>query len=317
VELILVYAAIFIGALIFFERLTGLLAKRFQRTKSLNYRMKLLETADSQLDVYQEMVRERALDYEGVVFRPARFIRRLFAQSGLKLNLPKIAIYMLGGAVLLWLFLRLLGVPPAWRGVVLVSLLGALPSFYVLRVRATRMRKFTLQLPGALDVVNRSLSSGHPLPTAISLVSRELPDPIGTEFGMLSDELTYGTDLDHAMLNMIERAGVEDLKLLAVSMSVQRGTGGNLVEALENLSNVIRERAVLRAKVKALSAEGRITAIIMSAFPFLLYFMINALAPTYFDPVWESGYSNLVLAVAFSIMIVGNVILYRLVNFKF
>ena len=174
-----------------------------------------------------------------------------------------------------------------------------------------------LQLPNALDVINRSLSSGHPLPTAIALVSRELPDPVGTEFGILNDELTYGTDLDHAMLNMVERVGAEDLKLLAVSMSVQRGTGGNFVEILENLSNVIRERAMLKAKVRALSAEGRITALVMSGFPFGLFFMINTLSPTYFDPVWASGYANHVIAVGIAIMLIGNYVLYKMVHFDF
>jgi tight adherence protein B len=185
------------------------------------------------------------------------------------------------------------------------------------RLRRRRIIEFTRQLPGSLDVINRSLASGHPLPTAISLVARELPDPIGSEFGMLSDELTYGTDLGDAMQNMVERTGAEDVKLLAMSMTVQRGTGGNLIEVLENLAGVIRDRALLLAKVKALSAEGRITAIVMSAFPFLLYLMISTLSPSYFDPVWASGYGNLVIMVAACVMIIGNIVLYKLVHFDF
>jgi tight adherence protein B len=316
-ELILIYAAVFIGGLILFERLMSFVANRFRRSRSLNYRLKLLDANESSLDVYKSMVRERALDYDRSGFKPLVLLRRLFAQSGMKADVSRIAIYALAGAVVVWLLLSFFGASTILKGLVVTVLVVAVPLAVILRVRATRIKKFTAQLPGALDVVNRSLSSGHPLPTAISLVSRELPDPVGTEFGMLSDELTYGTDLDDAMLNMIERVGAEDLKLLAVSMSVQRGTGGNFVEILENLANVIRERAVLRAKVRALSAEGRITAIVMSAFPFLLYFMINALAPTYFDPVWESGHANIVLTVAFVVMLVGNIILYKLVHFDF
>ena len=316
-ELFLIYAAVFIGGLIIFERLVNALGGRLQRSKSLNHRLKLLEANESNLDVYKSMVKERGLGYDRTGFKPQAILRRLFTQSGLKVDLARIGIYAPAGAVLLWLGLGFLGVSDVARGIIILLVLITVPMIIVLRTRRARIRKFTAQLPGALDVVNRSLSSGHPLPTAISLVSRELPDPVGSEFGMLSDELTYGTDLDGAMVNMTDRVGAEDLKLLAVSMSVQRGTGGNFVEILENLAEVIRERAILRAKVRALSAEGRITALVMSAFPFLLYFMINALAPTYFDPVWESGYANIVLTVAFAVMIVGNFVLYKLVNFDF
>ena len=316
-ELILVYAAVFVGGLIVFDHLMRLATGRFQRSRSLNHRLKLLEANDSNLDVYKSMIRGRALDYNRAGIKLLVLLRRLFAQSGMKVNVPRVAIYVVAGAVLAWLLLGFVSVPVVFRGLIVALLLLFVPLVVVLRTRSARIRKFTGQLPGALDVINRSLSSGHPLPTAISLVSRELPDPVGTEFGMLSDELTYGTDLDDAMINLIERVGAEDLKLLAVSMSVQRGTGGNFVEILENLANVLRERAILRAKVRSLSAEGRITAIVMSAFPFLLYFMISALAPTYFDPIWESGYANTVLAVAFVVMITGNFVLYKLVNFDF
>ncbi|ESY51668.1 MULTISPECIES: type II secretion system F family protein [unclassified Mesorhizobium] len=316
-DLMLIYALVFIGGLILFERVTGIVANQFRRSSSLNYRLKLLQGTEDSLGVFKGMVRERALDYDRRGFKPLVRLRRLFAQSGLKLDVMRLAIYAPVIAVLVWLVLSYLGVPTLPRFISVVLFLAALPLVIMIRVRGKRIRKFTTQLPGTLDVVTRSLSAGHPLPISIALVSRELPDPIGTEFGMLSDELTYGTDLNDAMLNMIERVGAEDLKLLAISMSVQRGTGGNFVEILENLANVVRERAILRAKVKALSAEGRITALIMSAFPFGLYLMISTLVPTYFDPVWESGYSNVILAVAFAVMAVGNFILYKLVNFDF
>jgi tight adherence protein B len=179
------------------------------------------------------------------------------------------------------------------------------------------MRTFELKLPEALDVANRSLAAGHPLPAAISLVAREMPDPIGTEFGLLSDELTYGVTLDDALVNLANRVGVEDLNLLAISLSVQAGTGGNLVEILQNLSKTLRDRYMLKAKVKAISSEGRITAIFMSGYPFLLYAMIKALSPTYFDPVWDSGHGTMVVSVLLAVMAIGNVILYKMVNFEY
>ena len=316
-ELILIYAAVFICGLIVFERVTNALSGQMQRKKSLNYRLKVLEASESNLDVLKGMIRDRALDYDRAGFSPIIRARRIFAQSGFRLNQARIAIYSPLAAAALWILLGFFIDSVISRAAIIVGVGVVLPIAILLRARAKRIRAFVEQLPRALDIVNRSLSAGHPLPTAISLVSREMADPAGSEFGMLSDELTYGTDLDTAMVNMTERVGAEDLKLLAVSISVQRGTGGNLVEVLENLANVIRERAILRAKIRALSAEGRFTAIVMSVFPFGLYFMINALSPTYFDPVWQSGYANIVIISALVIMAIGNVVLYKLVHFDF
>jgi tight adherence protein B len=316
-DLIFIYAVVFLGGLLLFERVIGVAAGKVQRTRAVNYRLQMLEKAEDHLVAYKGMVRQRALDYDRGGLRPLVWLRRLFAQSGLRIDIPRFAIYGLAAAIFLWFLLAFLGVPLLIRVGAVAILLAVAALFVVSRIRSRRIIAFTGQLPGAIDVINRSLSSGHPLPTAISLVSRELPDPIGSEFGMLSDELTYGTDLGDAMQNMVERTGAEEVKLLAMSMTVQRGTGGNLIEVLENLATVIRDRAMLAAKVKALSAEGRMTGIVMSLFPFGLYFMINALSPSYFDPVWASGYGNIVVAVAFCVMAVGNIVIYKMVHFDF
>lgn len=219
--------------------------------------------------------------------------------------------------MLVWLAVRFLLPGILVQIFVFLVICFLFPVIVVWRTRANRIRKFTLKLPEALDVANRSLSAGHPLPAAISLVARELPDPVGTEFGLLSDELTYGTTLDDALVNLSIRVGAEDLNLLAIALSVQAGTGGNLVEILQNLSKTLRDRTMLKAKVKAISSEGRITAIFMSAYPFLLYALIKTLAPTYFDPVWASGHGTTIVAVLVAIMVVGNVILYKMVNFEY
>lgn len=316
-ELLAVYAAVFIAGLLIFDWLirAGISASR--RSRALNLRLRLLENSENHRDVYRSMLRARALDYDRRALKPIVTLRRLYSQSGLSFDRVRIVTYVLAFAILTWFGLGFIFRSSALHVTLWLALLFAVPLLVILRARTLRIRKFVAQLPGAVDVVNRSLLAGHPLPTAIALVARELPDPIGSEFGMLSDELTYGTDLDEALLNMVERVGAEDLKLLAISMSVQRGTGGNLVEILGNLASVVRDRAMLRGKIKSLSAEGRITALVMSAFPFFLYFMISVLAPEYFDPVWESGYGNVVIAAGLGIMLVGNFILYRIVNFDF
>ena len=155
------------------------------------------------------------------------------------------------------------------------------------------------------------------MPTSVSLVAREMPDPVGSEFGIMSDEMTYGTDIDTATRNMVTRVGADDLNFLAISLSVQRGAGGNLTEILQNLSDMLRKRTMMKAKIKAISAEGRWTSWFMMFFPFYLYLLINFIAPKYFDPVWESGYGGLAVTVGAIMMIFGMIIIRKIVNFDY
>ena len=134
-----------------------------------------------------------------------------------------------------------------------------------MRKRATKA--FGAQLPEAIDVMVRSLRAGHPVPVAIAMVAREMPDPIGSEFGIVADEMTYGTDLETAMRNLYFRVGQEDLPLFVTAVAIQGSTGGNLGEILENLSRVIRQRFKMRRKIRALAAEGQILALILSSLP--------------------------------------------------
>ena len=134
--------------------------------------------------------------------------------------------------------------------------------------RRRRHAAFAARLPDAIDIIVRSLRAGHPVPVAISMVGRELPDPVGTEFGMVADEVTYGADIETALRNMMRRVGQEDLPLFVTSVGIQSSTGGNLSQILDNLSKVIRERFKMRRKIKGLSAEGRAGAMILNVTPF-------------------------------------------------
>lgn len=194
---------------------------------------------------------------------------------------------------------------------------ATLPVLLLIRARARRKRRFAEQLPDALDIIVRSLKAGHPTPVSLSLVAREMPDPIGSEFGIVTDEMTYGLELDRAMRNLLERVGLDDLRLIVVSMGIQASTGGNLAEILGNLSNVIRDRFKLRRKIRAISAEGRWSGIIISVFPFLLFGVINLIAPTYYGEIWNNPLVVPVLGAAVFWMLVGDAIMYRMVKFDF
>ncbi|OWW04098.1 pilus assembly protein TadB [Rhizobium sp. R72] len=315
--LILLYAAVFIAALVAVEAIMRGYFRTSERQRAVNHRLSLLDVSDDHRKTYRDMLKERGIDGSWRQIPMMQRLRQFYAQSGIKFDVRRFTLLAIFGAVSTWLVIRFL-VPSILLSVPVFLLTCLLiPALVVWRARAGRMKKFELKLPEALDVANRSLAAGHPLPAAIALVAREMPDPIGTEFGLLSDELTYGVTLDDALINLADRVGVEDLNLLAISLSVQAGTGGNLVEILQNLSKTLRDRTMLKAKVKAISSEGRITAIFMSIYPFLLYAMIKTLSPTYFDPVWDSGYGTFVVSALLAIMAVGNVILYKMVNFEY
>ena len=314
-SIIVIYGFIFGAVLLLSEAILRRLFGVRSANREINTRLERLKGGSDQLTTYKSLLSDRGVGRTGLL--SLGWLSQLYRQSGLMLSLPRRVLYtlviMLGAWILAsWLatgvFLQIALTLVIGPGVILAL---------VIRVRARRMAKFVAQLPDALDIIVRSMNSGHPLTSAIALVGREMPDPIGSEFGILSDQLTFGSELDDAMLRMVDRVGADELNLLAVTVSVQRSTGGNLSEILDNLSSMIRDRAMLRNKIRAISAEGRITAIIMAAFPFLLYLMISSLVPTYFDPVWESGHGTTVVISILVLMSFGLLILYKLVKFDF
>jgi tight adherence protein B len=192
-----------------------------------------------------------------------------------------------------------------------------LPLLMLRFLRSRRQRKFGEQFPEAIDIIVRSLRAGYPIPVAIAMVAREMADPVGSEFGMSADEITYGADLETAMRNMMDRIGQEDLPLFVTSVAIQSSTGGNLSQILENLSKVIRERFKMRRKIKGLSAEGRVGATILTSAPFMIFVAINALNPDFYGEVWDRPATTWVLAFALGWMGCGNLIMRRMINFKF
>jgi tight adherence protein B len=186
-----------------------------------------------------------------------------------------------------------------------------------LQVRANRTRKrMTEQFPIALDVFVRGLRAGHPIAAALDLLTVELPDPIGSEFGLVVDEVTYGADLRDALQAMAERWDSDDMRMFVVSLSVQTETGGNLAEILDNLAQVIRERASMMMKVRALSSEGRMTAVMLTVLPILAFTSLFMLNPRFYlqvsdDPAFMPGFVGLLVLYA-----IGFITIRRMVDLK-
>lgn len=245
-------------------------------------------------------------------------LRKMLVQSGLSLTLSRFLVIMVLACVMLVTGLVVLTTLPKLASVAIGLVLGiGLPLFVVRYIRNRRRTEFQTQLPDALDVVVRSLRSGHPVPTALALVGREMADPIGSEFGLTTDELTYGLDLPRALQNLSARVGVADMSLLVTAVSLQSSAGGNLGEVLENLSRVLRERFQLKRKVRSLSAEGRFSAYGLTILPVAIALAIYFPNPRYYTDVWHQPTFQIVMGGLIVWKILGDLMIYKMINFKY
>jgi tight adherence protein B len=263
----------------------------------------------------QGVRRERSLSSDGDYTIPIISLNRLILQSGATVGLFGVIASMVCLFAAAWLIAfavqknHLLALAAA-------GFLGVGGPLLLLRsMRARRQRRFEEQLPDAIDILVRSLRAGHAIPVAINTVARQMPDPVGGEFAITASELTYGLDLETALVNLRSRVGQIDLGLVVLAVSIQSKMGGNLAEILTNLSRVIRGRFRLRRKAKALSAEGRFSAVALSLIPLLLFCLLWVIAPAYYGHVWNEPFVKPVLLGAAAWLMLGNVIMYRMVRF--
>ncbi len=312
----LIYLAVFIGVLIAVDTLLRLARDRMQKRSYINYRLSLIEKDADRNVVYRQMLKERGIDADAQQ-SISNYFSKLYIQSDLKLTPVQIAIRVLIALAGSYLLIAQAGFSSLISVLLTMASAIAICWMYLARSRAKRISVFTAQLPDAIDVIVRSLSAGHPLPISIALVARETSDPVGSEFGIMSDELTYGTDVDDAVRNMATRVGASELNLLAISLGVQKGSGGNLSEILASLADMIRKRTMMRSKIRAISAEGRMTAWFMAGFPFFLYGIIKLIHADYFTPLWQSGYGNHFLITSAILLTIGMLVIRKIINFDY
>jgi tight adherence protein B len=282
----------------------------------INRRLMLSKDRTDRESVLVELRRERGLTGGGNYRLGVVAFNRLILQSGLTVGFTRLFVMIGVGSVVAF------GLTMLFRDSVIQALAAALlsatalPWFVLKMLRSRRQKRFGAQFPDALDIIVRSLRAGHPVPIAIAMVGREMPDPIGSEFGIVSDEITYGADMETAMRNLYVRIGSDDLPLFVTAVAIQGSTGGNLGEILQNLSAVIRQRFKMRRKIRALASEGRASAMILSALPIGMFIVIQFIAPEFYSSVWNEHLTKMLLFGAAGWMLVGNLIMFKMVNFK-
>jgi tight adherence protein B len=214
-----------------------------------------------------------------------RSVDRLLLQSGVTMSVADLL-----GLILLFGVIGFLGGLFLTRGILIGIgfgvVLGGLPVIVVLRARIKRLQRLEAQLPDAIDLMGRAMRAGHAFPTALSMVGDEMNDPIGNEFRTLFDEINYGVTLQDALLNILSRVPSTDLQYFVVALLIQRETGGNLAELLDNISSIVRSRIKLMGEVRTLSAEGRLSAWILGLLPFATALMIQVINPGFLKVLW-------------------------------
>ena len=202
------------------------------------------------------------------------------------------------------------------RGLVSVAM-GVGGIFTWINMKAgKRMNMLEEQLPDAIELMVRSLKVGHPFTSAIQIVASEVADPLGTEFGVLSDEAAYGRDIGEALKDMAERLDMQDMRFLAVAVTIQQQSGGNLAEILSGLAKVIRARFRLFRRVKAITAEAKWSGKFLSGFPIMALIGIQLLKPDYYDEAMEHPYFIPACLAVGAFLILNLIVMRALVNIK-
>ena len=314
----LIYILIFVAVVMLVE---GLYLTVFGKSISLNSRMSrrlaLLEMNHDREKVLEQLRKEMSqhVNSRGI---PLYSILATKAQkANIAFTPPALIGIMAGLSVFSYLGLTL-GTQAAAPIRIVVAIVMGIGGVYVWINNKAKKRMALLdeQLPDAVELMVRSLRVGHPFSSAIANVSKEIADPLGTEFGMIADEASYGRDVAESLKAFAERMDSQDLRFLAVAVTIQQQSGGNLAEILEGLSKVIRARFKLFRRVKAITAEAKWSGMFLSAFPIGALIMINVIQPHYYDDVKETAVFIPACLVVGAFLVVNVVFMKIMVNIK-
>ncbi len=191
-----------------------------------------------------------------------------------------------------------------------------LPLAWLNRRKARRMRRLTMQLPDVFEIMSQALRAGHSLASAIHVVHEQLPDPVGTEFGRVFHEQNLGIKLEDSLLAMANRVDSLDVRFFVTAVLIQRQTGGDLAEVLDNISSVIRDRLELLGMVQALTAEGRLSGYVLFALPTVVGVAVMLLNPKYAEELTGEASGRIMLMIAFGMQLMGLAMIRWIVNIK-
>jgi len=324
---VLIYVAAFLAVILAVHAVAQLVFSSGDRRDRINRRLSLLASGMNHQDVYSRLMRQTAMMQgdRGLLRYYDRFCIEV-QRAGVETAPRNIIFWALGLAGLLWLLsfsvsraASFSGGPTNSVATLIASLLiaGTLTWLWISRRRAKRLKLLEEQMPLALDVVNRALRAGHPVISAVQLAGNEMGDPIGSEFGLIVDETTYGSEFREALTNFARRTDSQDAHFFAVSVGIQADTGGNLAEILEGLATVIRGRATLAKRVKALSSEGRASALLLSVLPILMISGLMLIHAEFYTSKFSDPIFWPTVGAIGVLYLIGWMMIHRIINFRY
>lgn len=315
---LIVYAVIFAAVFVLVE---GVYLLAFGRSISfdrrVNRRLELLEKNSDREEVLDQLRKEMGQHMKARKVPVYALLADRAQKAAIAFTPTQLVMVMVG--VMIFAFAGLtVGTATSLPVRIAISVLMGVGGVWVwVNGKANkRMALIEEQLPDAVELMVRSLKVGHPFSSAIQIVAKEVSDPLATEMGIIADEATYGKDVGEAIMQMADRLDMQDLRFLAVAVTIQQQSGGNLAEILANLAKVIRARFKLFRRVKAITAEAKWSGKFLSAFPLVALVVINLLDPEYFVEVKDHPFFIPAGLVVATFLIVNLIVMKRLVDIK-
>ena len=287
----LIYGLIFLAVMALVQGLyLTVFGKSISLNSKFNRRMEMLEKGAGREQVLEQLRKEMSQHMSSKSF-PLYSILATKAQKANIAFTPGQLMMLMGVLSVVAFFLLTFGTGADLAIRLVISVVMGIGAVYVWVNKTAKKRLGMLeeQLPDAVELMVRSLRVGHPFTSALQIVAKEVPDPLGTEMGVISDEAAYGRDVGEALKHMAERIDMQDLRFLAVAVTIQQTSGGNLAEILDGLAKVVRSRFKLFRRVRAITAEAKWSGMFLSIFPILALVMINVIQPNYYDEVNETS----------------------------
>jgi len=242
-------------------------------------------------------------------------LQRMLEQANLSWSAPALIVNLLGLGSLGYIACYFLK-QPQWMGISVAVTAIVLPLVVIWFKRRMRLNKFMNQLPDVFELMSQALRAGHSLANSILIVSQQLPDPVGTEFARVFHEQNLGIKIEDAMQDMANRVGLMDVRFFVTAVLIQRQTGGDLAEVLDNISDVIRERIKLFGSVRALTAEGRLSGYVLLALPVVVFMVELMINPNYAQIMLDEPIGQYMLIGAGVSQLFGLAMIQKIINIK-
>jgi tight adherence protein B len=316
--ILLIYGLIFAGIVILVEAIYLIaFGRSISLGSRLNRRLQMLQSGMSRDRVADKLRKETDQHDAGTAIPFYALLADKAAKGKVAFSPSMLLVLMIAVGGLAFVMISVFtSAPPAVAGAV-ASFMGVGAIWMWVSSKAKkRMSLLEEQLPDAIDLIVRGLRVGHPFVHALSAAAKEIPDPLGTELGLIADEAAFGRDMGEALMAFAERMESQDLRFLAVAVNIQAQSGGNLAEILDGLSKVVRARFKLFRRVRAITAEAKWSGMFLSGFPIGAMIMISVVKPDYYDEVKETALFIPVALVVFAFLVVNVLYMRKMVNIK-